>query len=982
MSVQGIIHLLEDNREEPHYIDPWENIYFDGSDELATSAVLRAIAEDPPASLKKKFDSIIHLDCSRWKSRRWFQRTIVEKLELPQHVLVTLDTQDKEDDFRMVDEGSRNEIRGVARAIHQALQGRRCLFIFHIGSNGKIDFSDFGIPEPKWSRDTKVLWTLRGRLRLNTDIAGQVKDSRNYLTCYLLLAKKLDSLLRADATEIARYTHKLGATTEIAAECFLYLLSLKNMGGDTIAYNRGTHACNYWVCDGIISGSQVDEAWEVGNALYQVMQFEDYSHMFGYSVQQLRTHSWISKNIERTQINVLTIPQETSSFFLAIRSGSDQAIPSLPSNMFQQSEKLRVLKLCYCTFSFSLPPFYPCHGLRFLAIDSCKDRQEAEAKQERPALECFENLWVLDICETDWELDLSSKITEQMAKNIREVHIKRGRIWCGHLAWRRLHNLRRIRSGNKDEFTHMVMLELLDLSGNCMIQVLQRLSEATCLKTLVLDGCIGLEHVGPEVLPPSLESFSLDAGSSQKDEAKVSKISLVSWVHSGSFTLGGSLPSLEELDLSGTSIRKLNLNDAVVKVPKLERIFLVGCKKILATPWWKEKSRVKVLHISHQVKDAIRLRGSSSVHTESRKHDGQVCVRDARFIHSLKLTNELITNSLYLNLESFLGRKTKGRSRNNMGIDTNRGKVVLPVRSGSNCYNDVLVFLGVVADVYEVPDHLPLNYHVEISDGINLTDLGSWSGSVIGSLILGFLSLDDHDNFSILHVFPKASLRTHQFQSSNLKWCRVERCPKLQEVFAYHRLMCHYSFPELETIWVVDLLTASCIWSRGVIAEFSYEEPFGKLRSIHLHGCPRLKFILPISQFTLPSLETLHIVHCGDLKHVFPWKENYKASKRAVKKFPKLKHIHLHDLPSLQLICEAKMFAPELKMIKLRGCWNLRRIPAINCHRRDGCPIVECEDLCQKLEWDGLETGHHPSLFETQHSSHYRKPMPRTSVLR
>lgn len=87
-----------------------------------------------------------------------------------------------------------------------------------------------------------------------------------------------------------------------------------------------------------------------------------------------------------------------------------------------------------------------------------------------------------------------------------------------------------------------------------------------------------------------------------------------------------------------------------------------------------------------------------------------------------------------------------------------------------------------------------------------------------------------------------------------------------------------------------------------------------------MHGCPRLKFILPISRFTLLSLETHHIVHCGDLKHVFPWKENYKASKRAVKKFPKLKHIYLHNLPSLQLICEAKMFAPELKMIKLRGC--------------------------------------------------------------
>jgi hypothetical protein len=50
----------------------------------------------------------------------------------------------------------------------------------------------------------------------------------------------------------------------------------------------------------------------------------------------------------------------------------------------------------------------------------------------------------------------------------------------------------------------------------------------------------------------------------------------------------------------------------------------------------------------------------------------------------------------------------------------------------------------------------------------------------------------------------------------------------------------------------------------------------------------------------------------------------------AVKKFSKLKDIHLHDLPSLQEICAARMYAPMLESVYLRGCWSLSRLPAMD----------------------------------------------------
>jgi hypothetical protein len=100
--------------------------------------------------------------------------------------------------------------------------------------------------------------------------------------------------------------------------------------------------------------------------------------------------------------------------------------------------------------------------------------------------------WTLDISHMDWVLDLSPDVVEQMGANIRDVHIKEGRVWCKNLAWRQLRNLRKLRIikptssweiGNKDEFNGMVKLELLDLTGNITIQALPSLSGTTGLKT-------------------------------------------------------------------------------------------------------------------------------------------------------------------------------------------------------------------------------------------------------------------------------------------------------------------------------------------------------------------------------------------------------------------------------------------------------------------------------------------------------------------
>jgi hypothetical protein len=138
-------------------------------------------------------------------------------------------------------------------------------------------------------------------------------------------------------------------------------------------------------------------------------------------------------------------------------------------------------------------------------------------------------------------------------------------------------------------------------------------------------------------------------------------------------------------------------------------------------------------------------------------------------------------------------------------------------------------------------------------------------------------------------------------------------------------------------------------------------------------------------------LESLHVIHCGELKHIFVLDGMY-PDEIAINDvaFPKLTIIHLHDLPTLWQICEVKMVAPKLESIKIRGCWSLCRLPVVE-DRGPGVkkPTIEIEkDVWDALEWDGAEASHHPSHFEAPvfeapvHSRYYKKKLPRTSVLR
>jgi hypothetical protein len=188
-------------------------------------------------------------------------------------------------------------------------------------------------------------------------------------------------------------------------------------------------------------------------------------------------------------------------------------------------------------------------------------------------------------------------------------------------------------------------------------------------------------------------------------------------------------------------------------------------------------------------------------------------------------------------------------------------------------------------------------------------------------------------------------------------------------------------FKKLRTLWASHLPNARYIWNWSAVFGFE-DRAFTDLTLLHLDYCPRMTHVVSLhdAMRALESLETLEIMWCGDLSVVFHFYEigDYR-SHGGRWHFPKLKRIHLHELPKLQRICSigSNMYAPNLDTIKIRGCWSFKRLPIIGNNK-----VVECDcekELWDRMEWDSLVQ---PKHYKPLNSPYYKKTMLRASVLR
>ncbi|CAD6266309.1 unnamed protein product [Miscanthus lutarioriparius] len=1038
-------------------------IYFDGWRGFGATAVLRSIAQAIPSMKspppKLCFGRTIYIDCSRWESKRVMQRKIAEELKLDRKTIAMFAKQDEEDDFNGVDHGSRDVIRQVSEIIAQTLRESRFMMIFINGSADEVSLTEFGIVE----YDGMVIWTFGRRFVTMHEYHGthsieRLAENLRHIglfiwTTYLSISQ-LNALFREEAANIAaRYPFLRDIDLTMVIDCCCYGFFLRRKSHNTIGLEWAAHAPNFWMCDGIIQKG--DKTREIVNTLDSEINFNGDDSLLGKVFAKMTEHSdsshllvedhgsvhkykkrayrWISVTSKNKILkdNLQTILATASSIFVSF----DKTVnaPRLPNTLFKQCNKLGVLVLSCCAFSFVSPPFLHCNTLRFLGLGNCthqnNNTSEPEGRDCITKWTFLQSLWVLDLRYTDWGEILSEEKIGLMA-NITELNIEGARCWqcTGQLLEKMLPYLQRLRiikPTHQEETTSLDInnsfvgkkqLEILDLSGNSDMKSLPTsLSEASKLQVLVLDGCDGLENV---VLHNSLlRSFSFDgygpashwtstgklppmssrpkgpSAVDNKKDVRACKISLEGCTLLEDLFLRG-LPNLEELDLSGCAIKVLDFGAMVVDVPRLKRLFLLGCENLRAIKWGSDEQRPKLLElICIDTRPRVGCARPLSLCAQQKSFQLQVhaIFADAMLARSLLAPlysarsedahcyfNISITSSATC-METIQPEATTDKEKVTGSIDDQRHYDI----AARDMYCDIFTKVGNSPTPMQAFPQGPagqLDRHIEIGDGSRSVQSEVEAdpfGDNLAKLMRKYTeSLHVHDVSTWSNTMP---MPTGYWES--LRWCRVERCPSLHAVFPPDTEDLNGT---LETIWVSDLLMARCVWSKAVIHYYSVDR-FRSLRHLHLRCCPSLRFGLAMGKRpSFPSLQTLHIVHCGELRHVFVPGDADEKHRHTSVEFPKLTTIHLHDLPALQQICEAaEMLAPALETIRIRGCWSLRRLPAFNepGKRR---PTVEIEkDVWDALEWDGVDARHHPSLYEAPvHSRYYKRRMLRTTVLR
>ncbi|TVU17850.1 hypothetical protein EJB05_33910, partial [Eragrostis curvula] len=784
------------------------------------------------------------------------QKIIAQELGL-HDVMPLFDKEDEDDDFRGVDDSSRGEITSIGIAIWQSLIYENFLVIFQCGIDEDINLEEFGIPFKFGSPN--LLWTNCGRFQL----VFQPPDYLKLTSSVICLNEPLEAFLLAlheEAVELIRYMGTDNIKPDLIVECYKYLVFLICQGrfndGSTVDYGWTTHACNYWVCDGILQGGK---AWEIGDALHRLLiaplsyDKEVIDNLSDLFEMELKIKEWFSSSSDQYE----PPKRNSTSYFLAGHHRWE-----LQTDSFQHAKNLRVLKLCNCNFEFSSPPFLCCQNLRFLWLDTCTDNKREQAIVPSS----FPNLWVFDLRFTEY---VYLPQVAEMMRDLRELNAK-------------------------------------GVSWNIISQ------------------------------------------------------------------------KLRKLNLSGTAIKRLDLGAMDVRM--LKYLFLLGCEKLQCLRWDGNNPKLEVLQVD------TRGKASSVMCCGEQKNlefVTDVTFLDGRFVWSamqgiytrvdwwMKCHVHLHI-SCTVNTRVHIAKNIEDTVPNN-GDSVATGPFLSPYMDVHHLAKDI-VHPGLLWDCRR----LELLYlHLEIGEGsYNLERMEDvW---YFRNFTEGYTeSLHVHENSSIT-ALPKSPASWLYLQ-----WCHVERCPKLQTLFTSRTTFTYGEFSRLETFSAIDLPMAHWIWGKG-INNTTRRHYFGftRLQHIYLNNCPRLVYVLPVS-FDLPSLETIQIEYCSNLKCIFPLDDKYPQGIEDRVVFSKLKRIKLRYLHSMKQICEARVsFAPELEMISVRDCWGLRRLPAIS-DQYSQRPIVECEkDWWDELEWDGPEANHHPSRFQARHSSrYYKKTILRASVL-
>ncbi|KAF8772853.1 hypothetical protein HU200_005240 [Digitaria exilis] len=832
---------------------------------------------------------------------RSLQKAIAEELKLPQEVMIFFDQVDEEDDFDGVPQAARGAIPDVKSAIFNVLSNYKFLVVFHNGSGNYVDLWQCGVPA-MGVMGKRVLWTSRGRFSFRglqddtlmevaglSDVAIEIHPrARGYRQVDIL-----SRVFHAEADEVARYSGV--PESKIVLECILYkLLTMKHHEANNIDW--GTHAANYWVCDGIIQDINGcgRSAWEIGDALHRNINLD-----------------W---------------PEQTEDLMRLVLS--------------DQLEKRSVSG-------------QDAHVVQ--ALDLMAELRELHVKGPG-----------------EWSSSrLRSSTSAERSDNRNLLKL-------------------RVVGGAKDSDNN---IGDTGGHVNQQASSFPNLSSWHVLKTVILDGCFELEESGCNALPLSLESFSFTSNVPTKIKSISFRgcVMLKSLLLRGIFDelveLDMSATSIKTLDLSemqALHLKRLFLLGCqklrAILWPHKETWLEVLRIDTTHATWAMEDMSNK------QESSSVFTRAespSATVHCDGQaltNSDSYISLRDARLFRSLLTTRLGILGipptgrgcpfiptgrgcppdkKLRVEVSSTGGHKCAGQRINNREQEV---RAVSLQNAAGNLYIDDIIFglhdnsqttctnggeavldppacMWMWACPFIPTDSDSAYCYIRIQDETPAESLQVKNGSKqeISTTLPDFVQNDAmtlhlYDCLSITGIPGPAPADPSNLKWYYLRWCRLERCPNLEgSVFpAAFEFDPYNIFTYLETLWASQLLKARHIWDWSKSLFRPGYGSFSNLVFLHLDHCPRLVHILPLytsNDEGCHRLETLEILCCGELKEVFP--SDSEPLQQKPREFPRLKRIHLYELPKLQHICGQRMLAPRLETVKIRGCWSLKRLPAV-----------------------------------------------------
>ncbi|XP_059462645.1 putative disease resistance protein At4g19050 [Corylus avellana] len=174
-----------------------------------------------------------------------------------------------------------------------------------------------------------------------------------------------------------------------------------------------------------------------------------------------------------------------------------------------------------------------------------------------------------------------------------------------------------------------------------------------------------------------------------------------------------------------------------------------------------------------------------------------------------------------------------------------------------------------------------------------------------------------------------------------MKGCTVEKCTEMESIFGGEETEVKM-LKNLETLRASNLPKLKSVVSIGTEKVGGFEN----LKELYLDCCPLLEFVFPSSQQP-ENIEILELKFCDKLKTLF----ESEPPTETERKLPKLKKLHLVELPELTSIGVPESMSvgdifPYINSIKVWECPKINNLDEISGLTPDSVKNSKVEDYC------------------------------------